>query len=499
MRQLSLFRIKYGIVSYNFGGILVKKIFFISVITCLLNAIYSFAFTLPNGQEASISRYEEKDGRIVAVIISKQTNFAVGTIDIPAESGSIVRFYDSGAIQSISLTNMVDVETDLGKFRTSRNKTMHFYENGALKSLVIYGSSGTKVKTPFGEMLARGDMPVTFYEDGSLESLYPRFGQKIAFLSDGEYYDDAILSFYPSGTIKEFTPNPKKMPSTMQEAYKPKTSVSFYPSGNIKTFTPDGDVVIPFNNTEYFLVPGTTLTCFDTVEPNQYKSFTIDLTNRTETIENITISSEISRNEEMNNIESNMRLFAAKQRATKDFGQKRKINTGSQPVGITFELNEKRTVEKIFIHPYTFSSEHEYASNLFSPHFSILIDGKPRAAKSAILREDGSLESVEYHPTLFVDDERNFNGFYEILRSYYSADGEERVRVARHTYVDPENKAKDSTIAAVFIFEKESITIISCPDKYLQNIDSVTFTDDGEVNEIWMKDENGTLVELTLE
>ena len=94
-----------------------KKIILISLITFFLNVIFSFAFTLPNGQEVSISKYEEKDGRVVAVIISKKTDFTMGTLNIPAEAGSIIRFYDSGAIQSISLTNMVDVETDLGKFR----------------------------------------------------------------------------------------------------------------------------------------------------------------------------------------------------------------------------------------------------------------------------------------------------------------------------------------------------------------------------------------------
>ena len=484
---------------FQFGGILMKKIILISLITFFLNVIFSFAITLPNGQEVSISKYEEKDGRVVAVIISKKTDFTMGTLNIPAEVGSIIRFYDSGAIQSISLTNMVDVETILGKFRTSRNKTMHFYENGSLKSLVIYGSSGTKITTPFGEMLARGDMPVTFYEDGSLESFYPRFGQKISFLPDGEYYDDAVLSFYPSGTIKEFTPNPRRMPSTMQEGYKSKTPISFYPSGNMKTFTPEDNFVVPFNDAQYFLVPGTPLTLFDTEESDQYKSFTIDLTNKTDMIGKVAISPEIAKNEEMNKINSEMRLFVAKQHVIKDFGQKRKINTGSQPVGITVELNEERTVERFLIYPYTFASEHEYKSSLFSPHFSILIDGKTRGAKSVTLQKDGNLDSVEYHPTLFIDDEKDSNSFYEIFRSYYSADGKEIARVARHTYIDPENEAKDSTISAIFVFSKEGISTIPCPDQYLHNINSITFTDEGKIDVIWIKDENGILVQFPLE
>ena len=476
-----------------------KKIILISLITFFFNIIFSFAFTLPNGQEVSISKYEEKDGRVIAVIISKKTDFTMGTLNIPAEVGSIIRFYDSGAIQSISLTNMVDVETILGKFRTSRNKTMHFYESGSLKSLVIYGSSGTKITTPFGEMLARGDMPVTFYEDGSLESFYPRFGQKISFLSDGEYYDDAVLSFYPSGTIKEFTPNPRKMPSSMQEVYKPKTSISFYPSGNIKTITPADAYEITFNDAQYYLVPGTPLTLFDTEESGQYQAFTIDLTQKSDMIGNVTITSEIVKNEEMNKIKGEMRMFMAKQNVTKDFGQSRKINTGSQPVCITVELNEERTVERFFIYPYTFASEYEYKSSLFSPHFSILVDGKTRGVKSVTLQEDGNLESVEYHPTLLIDDEKNSNSFYEVFSSYYSADGQEVARVARHTYIDPENEAKDSTISAIFVFSKEGISTIPCPDQYLHNINSITFTDEGKIDVIWIKDENGILVQFPLE
>ena len=112
------------------------------------------------------------------------------------------------------------------------------------------------------------------------------------------------------------------------------------------------------------------------------------------------------------------------------------------------QLNEERTVERFLIYPYTFASEHEYKSSLFSPHFSILIDGKTRGAKSVTLQKDGNLDSVEYHPTLFIDDEKDSNSFYEIFRSYYSADGKEIARVARHTYIDPENEAKDSTITA---------------------------------------------------
>ena len=140
-----------------------------------------------------------------------------------------------------------------------------------------------------------------------------------------------------------------------------------------------------------------------------------------------------------------------------------------------------------------------YKSSLFSPHFSILIDGKTRGAKSVTLQKDGNLDSVEYHPTLFIDDEKDSNSFYEIFRSYYSADGKEIARVARHTYIDPENEAKDSTISAIFVFSKEGISTIPCPDQYLHNINSITFTDEGKIDVIWIKDENGILVQFPLE
>ena len=106
---------------------------------------------------------------------------------------------------------------------------------------------------------------------------------------------------------------------------------------------------------------------------------------------------------------------------------------------------------------------------------------------------------MEYHPTLFIDDEKDSNSFYEIFRSYYSADGKEIARVARHTYIDPENEAKDSTISAIFVFSKEGISTISCPDQYLHNINSITFTDEGKIDVIWIKDENGILVQFPLE
>ena len=109
------------------------------------------------------------------------------------------------------------------------------------------------------------------------------------------------------------------------------------------------------------------------------------------------------------------------------------------------------------------------------------------------------MDSVEYHPTLFIDDEKDSNSFYEIFRSYYSADGKEIARVARHTYIDPENEAKDSTISAIFVFSKEGISTIPCPDQDLHNINSITFTDEGKIDVIWIKDENGILVQFPLE
>ncbi len=130
----------------------------------------------------AISFYES--GALKSITLENQTKIPTSLGGIDAE---LLTFYETGEIDSIfprngqigfgwsvedeeQLLEKVDFYTGAGKFAV-KIIGLRFYENSALKSIILWPKESIELNTPIGVLPVR--IGVRFYENGALESFEP--------------------------------------------------------------------------------------------------------------------------------------------------------------------------------------------------------------------------------------------------------------------------------------------------------------------------------------
>ncbi len=174
----------------------------------------------------AISFYE--NGNIKSIALEERTKVATSLGTILTE---LLTFYEDGSIDSLFPLNgqlsygwsEKDEETLLEDMRfdlpigwfTTKIIGLRFYQNGVLKSLILWPKKTVEINTPFGVQNVR--IGFRLYEDGSLESFEPaypltietRIGSIIAFDQNAVGIDADFNSvrFYPDGSLQCISTN----------------------------------------------------------------------------------------------------------------------------------------------------------------------------------------------------------------------------------------------------------------------------------------------------
>lgn len=179
-----------------------------------------------------------KNGMLRSISLNEQTKIHTPIGDYPAE---LVTFFEDGSIDSLfplngqlsfswseeeegNLAQSFDFKFKFGTF-SSKISGMRFYNNGNVRSLILWPSEIVEINSPVGKIAIR--IGFKLFEDGTIESLEPA----------APYLVNTSI-----GRIKAF--------DTMALAVdSDRNSMRFDRQGNLISFVTSGDVIIVQNDT----------------------------------------------------------------------------------------------------------------------------------------------------------------------------------------------------------------------------------------------------------
>ena len=239
-----------------------------------------FAFTLPTGQEVDVQKWDEENGKIVAVIPKSSVTVSTKYGTFKTKPRKEIRFYESGALRSfytstpqpVVLTTVKPKDGD-GKKKLSRLLSPHtasftlksvdkdenlmypdlpieLHENGTLKSGILADTKSMIPATETDRFNVDKPSQITFYDDEQVQSLF--LGEIV---SSPEHMDTKTLSpyfhrlFTQLGSVYRLKGVSGKYRAAGGDTYSasmtaarfyflPKSKLEFYHSGAVKEFTP---------------------------------------------------------------------------------------------------------------------------------------------------------------------------------------------------------------------------------------------------------------------
>lgn len=194
------------------------------------------------------------------------------------KAGYSVSFYDNGMLRKISLNDIVEIETTIGKMSA---ELILFYENGNIKRLFplngqlsAYWEENDEYQLaqeqsfsfPFGNFKAK-IISISFYENGAVKDLtfWPKemirittpLGEAAVRIGISLYLDGSIKSIEPAypltvqtpiGTLKAYDFNANGISGDIN-------SLNFTQEGAIKSFVTSSNKVIVANDTNIIYSP----------------------------------------------------------------------------------------------------------------------------------------------------------------------------------------------------------------------------------------------------
>lgn len=172
------------------------------------------------------------NGNLKSISLQHQVEIDTPIGTLPAE---FVTFYENGNInrlfplngkltaywteqEELTLAKDIDFDIPAGKF-SKKIISVHFYEDGSLKSITLWPKNTVTLQSPIGDVVAR--IGISFYPDGKIKSLEPddttavktSVGTISAYNSDavGIHGDSNSLRFSNTGQVEALTTSTDKI------------------------------------------------------------------------------------------------------------------------------------------------------------------------------------------------------------------------------------------------------------------------------------------------
>lgn len=209
---------------------------------CIVNEINelktSYGTLVPQYESGSDRRKHIKsfsfydDGNLQSIYLQKQAKISTSIGTLPAE---LITFYPNGNIRRIfplngqitaywseldeyNLAENISFDLSVGKFE-KKVISVHFYEDGVVKSITFWPSNTVEINSPIGDVIAR--IGLAFYNSGKLKSFEPLKPTKVE---------------TPIGTITAYDVNALGIHGDLN-------SINFFEDGSIKSLITSSDTI----------------------------------------------------------------------------------------------------------------------------------------------------------------------------------------------------------------------------------------------------------------